>query len=188
MNWEAQWEQGALLLFKRLPKVEWCLASGWKEIVSNTIVPSFPVDKQRKQSQRVHRAVHDIDVLIVAMMAFGQDMSCFQTRCKWAWTSDAKLEHRIYGDKLNLQFFFLFFFFFRGNVNWSHENDFQFFGSVPVHYWSYHYDIVLSAMNDSVTFFIIVLCIIIWIFHIFQPYNATLQNVRMNRLKSRLAK
>lgn len=67
-----------MLLFKRLPKVEWCLASAWKEIVSNAIVPSFPVDKQRKQSQRVHGAVHDIDVLIVAMMALGRTCHAFK--------------------------------------------------------------------------------------------------------------
>lgn len=162
MNWEVQWEQEALLLFKCLPKVQWCLASGWKEIVSNTIVPAFPAVKAfssrqatKTKSKGASRCTWHL-CFDCCRGGFGQDMSCFQTRCKWVWTSDAKLEHRIYGDKLNLQFFFLFFFFFRGNVNWSHENDFQFFGSVPVHHWSNPYDIVLSAMNDRT--FLLLFC------------------------------
>lgn len=118
MNWEAQWEQGALLLFKRLPKVEWCLASGWEEIVSNAIVPSFPAVKVFSSRQATKTKSKGASrctwhwCFDCCRDGFGQDMSCFRTRCKWVWASDAKLEHRIYGDKLNLQFFFLFFFFF----------------------------------------------------------------------------
>lgn len=78
MNREVQWEQGDSLPFKCLPKVQWCLAGRWKEIVSNMIVKSFPAVKSLFQSTsnenkvRVHCTVRDIYVLTGGEMASGR--------------------------------------------------------------------------------------------------------------------
>lgn len=78
MNWEVQWEQGDSLPFKCLPKVQWCLAGRWKEIVSNMIVKSFPAVKCLFQSTSnenkvgVHRTVQDVYVLTASKMALGR--------------------------------------------------------------------------------------------------------------------